>query len=274
MFLKKLLSAISANSYLQRLLQRNVQISQYLMGIGSGSDVLYSGEQSIVKVLESRAQSPYCIFDVGSNRGQFLKMVIGSISKPGWSIHCFEPGAETIKSLEAYVKTLKVSGKIFLNNVALGEERGESILYFDRAGSALASLTKRKLDHLGIDFEGFEKVKLNTVDDYCIENSIGRIDLLKIDVEGHELQVLLGAKKMFESRSIDMVTFEFGGTNIDTKSFFRDYWYFFEWAHMQIFRITPSGYLSPINSYNVTEEQFVPTNFIATLRGAEDSRSR
>ena len=137
------------------------------------------------------------------------------------------------------------------------------MLHYDSAGSGLASLTRRKLDHFGIDFSKNEEVLIDTVDHYCTENSIGHIHLLKIDIEGHELDALAGAKVMFANRAIDIVTFEFGGCNIDTRTFFQDFWYFFHDANYKLLRVTPSGYLHPLESYKEIHEQFRTINFVA-----------
>ena len=72
---------------------------------------------------------------------------------------------------------------------------------------------------------------------------------------------------MFNKQKINIVTFEFGGCNIDTRSFFQDFYYFFKDVQMDIFRITPSGYLYPINSYKEIFEQFRTTNFVAMRNG-------
>ncbi len=153
--------------------------------------------------------------------------------------------------------------RISLNNIGIGKECGEAILHFDSAGSGLASLTKRRLDHFGVDFSKTEKVEISTIDNYCSKNAINHIHLLKLDIEGHELDALAGAKTMLNNKSIDIVTFEFGGCNIDTRTFFQDFWYFFTGLNMTIFRITPSGYLHPIDSYEEIHEQFRTMNFIA-----------
>jgi FkbM family methyltransferase len=261
--LKRVLSKISGHDYIQRCLEKNIRASLYLMGVGSGSDVSASGEEAVFRALGQRFAPPYCIFDVGSNQGQFLQIALKNIPFQDLSIHCFEPGRETFKALTRFAAGLDEHAAIKLNNIGVGNEKGQAVLHFDQHGSALASLTKRNLDHFDIAFEESERVEIDTIDSYCVENVINHIHLLKIDIEGHELDALVGAKKMLESKSVDMVCFEFGGTDIDTRTFFRDFWRFFSQVKMRLFRITPSGYLSPIDSYREIHEQFASTNFLA-----------
>jgi len=127
-------------------------------------------------------------------------------------------------------------------------------------------LTKRKLDHFNIDFNESEEVSIDTIDNYCSENAIEHIDLLKLDIEGHELDALSGANDMFAKRAIKNVTFEFGGCNIDTRTFFQDFWYFFSKNEFKLFRITPSGYMHPLKTYKEIYEQFRTINFMAKLK--------
>ena len=68
---------------------------------------------------------------------------------------------------------------------------------------------------------------------------------------------------MFSRQAINIVSFEFGGCNIDTRSFFQDFFFFFKTMNMSIFRITPSEYLHPNKTYKEVYEQFVTTNFVA-----------
>lgn len=260
LLLKNALIKATGNRFAQRLLEKNVQISQYLMGIGSGAGVLTSGEQAIFRVLRQKRQPPYCIFDVGSNKGQFLKLVIEHVATDDFKIHCFEPGHETFKML---AESSKEDKRIALNNIGLGKETAQATLHYDNMGSGLASLTRRKLDHFNIDFSQSEKVEIDTIDNYCSENSIEHIHLLKLDIEGHELDALAGAMRMFAARSVDIVTFEFGGCNIDTRTYFQDFWYFFDEVGFSLFRITPSGYMQPIKAYREIYEQFRTINFIA-----------
>lgn len=259
-FLTKMIVRLTKNRVAQSLLKRFVLNAQFLMGIGSGSCVDSSGESAVLKLLSRRHQPPFCIFDVGSNVGKYVDLITAAFPAGSYSIHCFEPSGAAFEHLSVNVHNRP---GITLNNTALGRHKGRASLYFDKPGSVLASFTKRRLEHFNIDMAETEMVEVSTVDDYCRENSIEIIHLLKIDVEGHELDVLAGAGSMFEKGAVDMVTFEFGGCNIDTRTFFQDFFYFFSGNTMKISRITPSGCLVPVDSYHEMHEQFKTTNFVA-----------
>ena len=151
---------------------------------------------------------------------------------------------------------------VTLNNFGLGEEPGRATLYSNSAQSGLASLTKRRLTHFGIDMNLTETVRIDTLDCYCERSQIEYIDLLKLDVEGPETDVLSGGARMFANSAIGAVTFEFGGCDINTRTFLQDFVYFFADHKMTIARITPSGYFRTLRSYREMDEQFRTANFI------------
>jgi len=259
---RKLLVGLSSNALLQRLLEHNVTLSQYLMGIGSGGTPDTSGEKVLIDKLrqEPSTGSPLCIFDIGANKGQFLKFIEHGLQDVSIHIHAFEPSQYAYKIL---CDCAKVYSNVTLNNLGLGKQPGKFELFYNEAGSGLASLTKRRLEHFGVDFKYSEIVDIDTLDNYCHRKSIQKIDLLKIDVEGHELDVLLGGKQMFNNRKIRMVSFEFGGCNIDSRTYLQDFYYFFRANGMnRMYRITPSGYLYQIRNYQEIIEQFQTTNFL------------
>jgi hypothetical protein len=51
-------------------------------------------------------------------------------------------------------------------------------------------------------------VKVLTLDSFCEQRSIEKIDLLKVDVEGFEIEVFKGAKRMLENKNIQIIAFE------------------------------------------------------------------
>jgi len=269
LLIAKGLSCITGNPIAQRCLEWGIVRAQYLMGIGSGGEVASSGEKialSLVVAKHSggfhgnrRVITPICIFDIGANIGQFSGIAKAVLKGRPYTIHCFEPGRHTFDQLREYIGD---DNSFRLNNFALGQNTGNTSLFYDEVGSGLASMTKRNLEHLGIDFNRSESVSVDTVDNYCDQAQINKIDLLKMDVEGHELDVLKGAARLLDDRRIDSILFEFGGCNIDTRTFLRDYYYFFKkYSPNRMFRITPSGYLSPLDSCREIDEQFRTTNF-------------
>lgn len=262
-FIKNLIIKLSGNARIQRFLDWNAVRSQYLMGIGSGSSPDSSGEQVLVEKLKQQyaeTSLPLCIFDVGANRGQFLVQIESGLQDIAFHIHAFEPSKHTYNLL---CDNVKAYSNVTLNNLGFGKQAGDFELFYNQAGSGLASLYKRRLNHLGIYFDYSEKVKIDTLDNYCIGHRVQSIDLLKLDVEGHEFDVLQGGIQMFNQRRVKIVSFEFGGCNIDSRTYFKDFYIFFKEMGMEkMFRITPSGYLDPIYQYKEVYEQYRTTNFV------------
>lgn len=255
---KKIVYFITGNKIAQKYIARGIRKSQILAGIGSGGNVENSGEKSILKRLTSLKQDSYCLFDVGANKGDFTKIVLDFFDNNDIKVHSFEPSKATFELLSNNIK----SDKVILNNKGLGKEAGTFPFYTDSPGSGAASLTKRKLDHLGVDFDYSEDVSIDTLDDYCRANNIKDIDLLKLDVEGHELDVLEGSKETLKRKMIKMISFEFGGCNIDTRTFLRDFYYLLNEFGFLLYRITPSGYFYLLDNYSEKLELFRTTNFI------------
>jgi FkbM family methyltransferase len=240
---------------IQWLLHKTAKLAQYGQGIGAAS----RADKAVLRKLTS-GPHPLVIFDVGANRGQYLQL---ALAKPA-VIHAFEPSSAAFADL---ANRFGNRSNVVLNNVALGREPGEQVLYYDSPGSELSSLYPRRVEHHGHQFTHSEPVQVDTLDNYCAKQAIAHIDLLKLDVEGHELAVLQGASQMFERQQISMVSFEFGGCNIDSRTFLRDFFHFFAAHRMQLARVTAFGSLHPIPQYDETLEQFRPTTFVARTSG-------
>jgi hypothetical protein len=104
---------------------------------------------------------------------------------------------------------------------------------------------------------------VTTLDNFCEARSISSIALLKLDVEGHELAVLEGARRMLGD-AIGMIQFEFGPANIYSRTFFYDFWSLF-CDRFDLFRIIPRG-IVPVPYYGEHREIFLTTNYVAIRR--------
>ena len=155
------------------------------------------------------------VFDVGANVGELTLLFSRFVE--GGGVHAFEASADVYKKLEL---VCAAAGKrnVVLNHLALSDKSGSIRLHvYDDAYSSFNSQAARPLKNYGLDLEpiGVEEMPATTVDDYCAGKKIERIDLLKIDVEGAELQVMRGARRMLKSKRIRCLTFEFGQTTFD-----------------------------------------------------------
>jgi FkbM family methyltransferase len=172
----------------------------------------------------------------------------------------FEPSFELVSN---YSFNNELPINIYINQLALSSSSGSGRLHKAPGLSGLNSLTKRRLDHFDIDMSESEEVNIQTLDLYTLERKIKEIDFLKIDVEGHELDVLKGAEKLLSNGSIKCIQFEFGGCNIDTRTYFQDFWYLLaELFNYTIYRITPLG-LIKVDRYRELDEIFLTTNYLA-----------
>lgn len=156
------------------------------------------------------------VFDVGANIGE-LTLLFSRFVGAGGCVHAFEASAATFKRLELVCNAAGRSN-VALNRLALSDKNGSIELHvYDDALSVFNSQAARPLKNYGLDFEPIDIVKTpaTTVDAYCESTKLGRIDLLKIDVEGAEFQVLQGARQMLKSKRIACLTFEFGQTTFD-----------------------------------------------------------
>ncbi len=153
------------------------------------------------------------VFDVGANVGELTLL----FSRFAAEVHAFEAGFETFKRLETVCRASQRSN-VRLNHLALSDKKGSiKMNIYDDAFSEFNSQAARPMKDYGLDIAPvkIEETAATTIDDYCRENGIERIDLLKIDVEGSELQVLKGAREMLENRRIKCLTFEFGQATFD-----------------------------------------------------------
>src|SRR5690606_15979289 len=137
----------------------------------------------------------------------------------------FEPSKKTFEIL---LSNTKGSKSFQLVNKGLGIEDEELILYSNTHTNTQSSVLKRDMSHWNEEYNltNEEKIQITTLDGYCVENNIESIDFLKIDVEGNEMNLFHGAKKMIKNNNIKFIQFEFGVASVDGKYFFKDVFYF------------------------------------------------
>lgn len=225
----------------------------YARGKGFGARSVH---QEVRLLLSALGERPRLAIDVGGNVGDYSAAL--RASEKELEIHVFEPSPINVAKLQT---RFRADPLIRIIPSAIAESSGTATLYSNEPGSVLGSLVKRDLDHFSIEFNREESVATLRFEDYWRAELNGRrVDLVKLDVEGYEFEALKGFGEAIGS--IGVIQFEFGGCNIDTRVFFRDFWQFFQMKGFEIFRIGPWG-LEHIPKYRESDECFLTTNFIA-----------
>tara|TARA_Y100000591_G_C21791149_1_gene676629 strand:- start:697 stop:1380 length:684 start_codon:yes stop_codon:yes gene_type:complete len=140
------------------------------------------------------------IFDVGCFNGNFSRKLYKDLKLNKVNFYLFDANPN-----------LKITGFKYFNEVfsdKIGYRKFNLNNFFPSSGSSLKKTIKddklwnfsRRLITLKFNKPfSIIKVKTNTLDNFCKIKQIKRVDLLKIDVEGSELDVLKGAKKLLNS---------------------------------------------------------------------------
>ncbi len=139
------------------------------------------------------------IFDVGANVGQTAYQLVRYFPKS--EIHCFEPVRGTFEELQA-----RYGSVVKCHRLAFGSERSDKEISTS-SNSELNSFSEVRDEAVSL---GTELVSVDTIDQFCKDNSIEAIDVLKMDVQGWEKHVLIGASDMLKSRSVSFVLAEVG----------------------------------------------------------------
>lgn len=248
-----------------------IRLSRALMNMASGDNncnMETNGEffllRQVLSLEKNAVKGKIIIFDVGANVGEWTASLLHIAEEQGRGevfVHCFEPSPFTFLQLQS---TLQKIGdeKVYLANLGMGNMKENRDLHITHDGAGTNSLYKRRLEGLDISYDRSETIQMTAVDTYCSENNIFHINFLKIDVEGHELAVVEGAKAMLQRGAIDYIQFEYGGCWIDSRILFIDMYDLLTGFGYVVGKIMPSG-IEFYNKYDQRLESFQMANFLA-----------
>lgn len=192
------------------------------------------------------------VFDVGASVGTYLLGLLAAAG-PGRvsEVHAFEPREDACEELRKRFPDAKV------NCLGVASSEGDRDFFEFREGQ-LSCLYDRK------HFAGSaptRPLRCVTLDGYCEAAGVERIDYLKIDVEGAELEVLRGAGRMLSQGRIEAGQFEYGGCYEDSGATLSSVKYYLNQMGYDVWEVGPE--LTPLRE---VVEDYRYTNFVFRRR--------
>ena len=249
----------------QPFLELLEKLSMLALNVSGGAHVDTSGEMWVLEFLKKRWKDRHAIiFDVGANTGEYA-LAANDVFGDAATIYAFEPSAPTFEMLR---EALRSKPNIIARRIGLGVLDEDAALFMDVAGSPFATRYPEYLSSHNLPLPLVETVPFRSLDSLAVEESIEHIDLLKLDVEGHEYAALDGARRMLSEGRIEAIQWEFGPGAIDSRTYFRDFYRLLN-SNYRIYRILKSG-LREIKRYTELQERFYVSNFLAVRREPVD----
>lgn len=182
------------------------------------------------------------IFDIGANIGEYSMELINLGDSRIKEIHSFEPLPDFYLKLVNNTNSIK---KIKAHNFAIDDIDIKKDMYQlcspnDNGANGMSSFYWRDVFNK-YPYLPNVSVKCIKLDNFIQENNFDIIDLIKIDTEGHELNVLKSLSNTLKNQKVKYIQFEYGGCFIDSKITMNDIIQFVKQFNYIVFKIENSN---------------------------------
>ena len=215
--MKILIKIFSMNSlvYLRKLI---LHFSLKISGYKNFGNFYDTGEDYLFNQLKKYKIKQ--VLDIGAHVGTFSKKLL---ENKDVNVIAFEPMKKTFLELKKLEKNYKSQFKCF--NIALSNRIGNTKIYYTNPSSQLSSIAVNlnKINFLKHKKVKKNKIKTDTLDNFVLKNKKifkKKIDYIKIDTEGNDLKVLVGALKTIKKHKPEFIQIEmnyhylFSGENL------------------------------------------------------------
>lgn len=252
---------------LKRIFKRNTHnlLFKALAGFGRSVNRFYenrnhdihsNGESFVLEKLNKL--NPLVIFDVGANVGDWS--LVASDVCTGAKIFSFEPVPSTYQKMIESLQRLPSKNVVLIKKGLYKETTKAQInKYSSDQHSSLYDV--KATGYLSADVIEIDLIK---GDEFIEQHKLDFIDFVKLDVEGAEMDALLGLEKAIAQNKIRMIQFEYGYINITTKMLLIDFYEFFSKHGYVVGKLYPKEV--ELREYSFKHEDFIGPNFIAVRK--------
>lgn len=198
------------------------------------------------------------IFDVGANVGEWTSFVLAQAAKLGVKdrlrIYAFEPVPHLYDLL---INRFSKEAVVVPINQALSSQKGIKKMFVVGGRAGTSSLHPVPIDQQTDEIE----ITATTIDDFCLIHKIDKIHLLKVDTEGHDMEVLLGAETVLSNGAILVCQFEYNHRWIFSRHYLKDVFDFIEGMPYIFGKVTPYG-IEVFESWYPELDRFFESNYV------------
>lgn len=196
------------------------------------------------------------VFDVGANRGDFTAAILAAADNAAVrvTVYAFEPNPEVAADL---TRRFARDPRVRIVEAAVSDVEGTAPLFGAAGGSECASLVRRNREAP----DAPPLVPLITLAAFLESSAVGRVDLLKLDIEGAELSALRGLGRWLTPATVPVVLFEYGGTTLDAGHRLRDFFDLFQPTGYRVAKLFPRW--ADVRTYEARYDNFYYSNWLA-----------
>lgn len=236
------------------------------------NDMSTNGERMVQRCvlagLRNRAESGrgLVVFDVGANVGDWSRCLLEEMRDPEersrLSLHLFEPVPDTFGRLSDRLAKAGEGASLRLHPLALssGEGKGE-IFVRGIAGSNSLHPDTEPGDATPVP------IARTTADRFCAEHAIDRIHLMKIDTEGHDMEVISGAMPLLRAGAIRVVQFEYNHRWVFSRHYLKDVFDAVEGLPYRIGKVQ-ADHVALFSGWHPELERFFEANYLLVHESA------
>jgi FkbM family methyltransferase len=222
-------------------------------------DQATNGEQRVIDLVLGGQRSPV-VLDVGANIGDWTAAVLTSC--PTATVHAFELVPSIADRLQARFET---DGRVVVNPIGLSDSEREVTVDHDPRRPTLSGVATTAVADTAV-----ERLVLpvSTGDSYVARQSLGHIDLMKVDAEGHDFAVLSGFAKTIDAGAVGAIQFEYNFTARAARTNLGDFYDLLVPAGYVIGKVYPRCVV--FRDYEPTRDEYFPgLNYLAVHADAE-----
>jgi FkbM family methyltransferase len=248
--------------WIEALLGRRMvwRIGRWLY-LGSRRELLndpdWNGEYALQGWMLSTLEQPGIFMDVGANIGDWTASLLEKAARAGRAgllVHAFEPAPAQRDILKS---RLPADGKrLTVDPRGCGASSGSFHFRVTGEATGTSSLVPANRSEAG-DME----VEVTTIDMVAAERGYSYIDFVKVDTEGNDFNVILGARALFDGEKIGVLQFEYNWRWIEFGHWLKEVFDFLEGRPYLLGRLTQEG-IEVYEDWHPELDRYIETNFV------------